>query len=83
MVEYMHTASAVKHYRVRCVVLWNLAGRRSKLPSPRLMFHYLYAETNLSIQIIECPQQTDHMRQSSEDNHDMENLMAAAIYIVS
>jgi hypothetical protein len=35
------------------------------------------------MQIIECTQQTDHMRQTSEDNHEMENLMAAAIYIVS
>jgi hypothetical protein len=43
----------------------------------------LRAGTNLSMQIIECTQQADHMRQSSEDNHEMENLMTAAIYIMS
>ena len=46
------------------------------------MFHYLCAWTNLSVQIIKCPQQSDHMRQSSENNHEVENLMTAAIYIV-
>jgi len=56
---------------------------RSKQSSPQLLFYYLYAWTDLSMQIIECTHQTDHMRQSSEDNHEMENLMAAAIYIVS
>jgi hypothetical protein len=34
------------------------------------------------MQIIECTQQTDQMRQSSKDNHEMENLMATTIYIV-
>lgn len=47
------------------------------------MFHYLCAWVNLAVQIIECTQQADHMCQSSEYNHEMENLMAATIYIVS
>ena len=35
------------------------------------------------MQIIECTQQADHMGQSGEYNHEMEDLMAAAIYIMS
>jgi hypothetical protein len=43
----------------------------------------LCAWTNLSMQIIECTQQADHMRQSSEYNHEVENLMTATVYIMS